>query len=142
MFIGNFESTDDGQAAAASLIDQGADVIFPVAGEAGFGAAQAALEHAGVYVIGVDTDWVVAAPEYSDVILTSVVKQLDVSVFQAAEAVQAGTFAGGVYVGSLANGGVGLAPYYDNQTLLPTDIQEELLALAEAISAGEVPTRP
>jgi basic membrane protein A len=141
-FIGNFDSTDDGYAAATAMMDQGADVILPVAGPASFGAAQAALDHDGVYVIGVDTDWTVRAPEYREVILTSVLKQLDMTVQQAVEAVQAGTFAGGVHVGTLENGGVGLAPFDEDGNLLPEGIHAELLALQGEIGAGRVQTKP
>ncbi len=62
------------------------------------------------YIIGVDTDWTVSASEYSDVTLTSVLKMMDVAVFDAIKAAQDGTFKGGIYVGTLANGGVGIAP--------------------------------
>jgi len=57
----------------------------------------------------VDTDWTISASEYADVILTSVLKNMNVAVFDAAKAVVEGTFAGGVYSGTLENDGVGLA---------------------------------
>jgi basic membrane protein A len=141
-FIGNFQSIEDASLAAALMIDGGADVIFPVAGPAGFGAAEAALKAGNVYVVGVDTDWVVTAPEYSAIVLTSVLKQLDVSVFQAAEAVQLGTFEGGVHVGTLANGEVGLATLTDSQNRLPDFVQNELIGLEADIAYGLVATKP
>ena len=56
-----------------------------------------------------DSDWTVSASEYTDVILTSVLKRVDNAVFDAAKAVADGSFAGGVYLGTLENEGVGLA---------------------------------
>jgi basic membrane protein A len=64
------------------------------------------------------------------------------TVQQAVEAVQAGTFAGGVHVGTLENGGVGLAPFDEDGNLLPEGIHAELLALQGEIGAGRVQTKP
>ena len=56
-----------------------------------------------------DTDGTISASEYKDIILTSVLKRVDNAVFDAAQAVADGSFAGGVYLGTLENEGVGLA---------------------------------
>ena len=55
-YVGNFESTDDGRRAGESLMDEGADIIMPVAGPVGLGTAEAVKERGGM-LIGVDTDW-------------------------------------------------------------------------------------
>ena len=55
-FTGDFEDINKGKALAEGFIDQGADVILPVAGQVGEGAASAALERGGVSVIWVDSD--------------------------------------------------------------------------------------
>ena len=60
-FVGNFESTDDGRRAGESLMDEGADIIMPVAGPVGLGTA-AVVQERGGKLIGVDTDWTVSAP--------------------------------------------------------------------------------
>lgn len=108
-FIGNFDSLDDGRALTESLVQEGADIVMPVAGPAGLGGAAYCAESGSCMVVGVDTDWTVSASEYSDVILTSVLKNMNVAVFEAIKSLQDGTFAGGLYVGTLANNGVGLA---------------------------------
>jgi len=109
LFTGNFESTDDGRSFAESLVQEGADIVMPVAGPVGLGSAAYCLETGSCKIVGVDTDWTVSASEYTDVILTSVLKNMDVAVFDAAKAVSEGTFAGGIYVGTLENDGVGIA---------------------------------
>jgi basic membrane protein A and related proteins len=108
-FTGNFESLDDGRSFAEAFVQEGADIIMPVAGPVGLGSAAYCKETASCMIVGVDTDWTVSASEYSDVILTSVLKNMNVAVFEAVKAAQAGTFKGGIYTGTLVNGGVGIA---------------------------------
>jgi basic membrane protein A and related proteins len=109
-FTGNFESLDDGRSFAEAFVQEGADIIMPVAGPVGLGSAAYCKETGSCKIVGVDTDWTVSASEYSDVILTSVLKNMNVAVFNAIKAAQEGTFAGGIYVGTLADDGVGIAP--------------------------------
>ena len=109
LFTGNFESTDDGRALGESLMDEGADVIMPVAGPVGLGTAAAIQDRGSAWIIGVDTDWTVSAPEFADIVLTSVLKRMDNSIFATSESVVNGTFAGGLFIGTLENGGVGIS---------------------------------
>jgi len=69
LFTNDFADPQQGQILAKQLINQGADILFPVAGPAGYGAAAEASTHTRVYVIGVDTDWAVERPDYARVIL-------------------------------------------------------------------------
>ena len=108
-FTGNFESLDDGRSFAESFVQEGADIIMPVAGPVGLGSAAYCQETGSCKIIGVDVDWTVSASEYTDIILTSVLKNVNVAVYDVTKAAVEDTFAGGVYVGTLANGGVGLA---------------------------------
>ncbi len=108
VFAGNFDSTDDGRRLAETFMNEGADIIMPVAGPVGLGTAQAVKERGNAWVIGVDTDWTVSAAEYKNVMLTSVMKKMDVAVFDTIKAAQAAGFAGFKgenYVGTLKNGG-------------------------------------
>jgi len=138
LFAGNFESLDDGRRLAQNLMDEGADVIFPVAGPVGLGSAAAILEAEGVVMIGVDTDMYVSAAEYGSIMLTSVLKRMDLSVPEAARAVADGTFAGGTYVGNLANGGVGLADFHDFADEVPQSLKDELAQIQQDIIDGTI----
>ncbi|MBI2758614.1 MAG: BMP family ABC transporter substrate-binding protein [Chloroflexi bacterium] len=109
LFTGNFDSTDDGRKFAESLMQEGADIIMPVAGPVGLGSAAVCKETGKCKIVGVDTDWTVSAAEYKDVILTSVMKNINVAVYNAIKSAKDGSFKGGVYLSTLANGGVGLA---------------------------------
>ena len=109
VFTGDFENADNGRNVTQSFVDEGADVVLPVAGPVGVGSlALAQEEGVDLWVIGVDADWFETLPEYSDVILTSVLKGLDVAVFTAISGVSDGTFTGGTRVYTIAEDGVGL----------------------------------
>ena len=68
------------------MYDEGADIIFESAGEAGKGLFRAAKEK-GKYAIGADIDWAERFPEYADVILSSMIKNLDDAVYTTAKEV-------------------------------------------------------
>ncbi|MGH2591993.1 MAG: BMP family ABC transporter substrate-binding protein, partial [Anaerolineae bacterium] len=61
LFTGDFSDQDKGRQTAESLMDEGADIILPVAGPVGLGAAAAVQDRGNAYLIGVDTDWTVSA---------------------------------------------------------------------------------
>ncbi len=56
-FVNNFESLDDGRSIAQSFVEEGADIIMPVAGPVGLGSAAYCKENGNCMIIGVDTDW-------------------------------------------------------------------------------------
>lgn len=133
-FIGNFDSADDGRSITESLVQEGADIVLPVAGPAGLGGGAYCLETSSCKIIGVDTDWTVSASEYSAVILTSVLKNMNVAVFDVTKSVVEGTFVGGVYSGTLANNGVGLAPVAGASD----ELNAELDAIKQGLSDGSI----
>jgi basic membrane protein A and related proteins len=141
-FTGNFESLDDGRAQAEALMGEGADIIMPVAGPVGLGTAAAAMEAGNVYIIGVDTDWTVSSPEYRSITFTSVMKNMDVAVYESIEEVVNGTFTGGLFVGTLENDGVGLAPFHDLAGMVSAELQAELDAIEQEIIAGNIQVMP
>jgi basic membrane protein A len=137
-FAGNFENLDDGKALASSFADEGADIIFPVAGPVGLGSSAYAAENDGIRIIGVDNDLTVSNPNESAVYLTSVLKKIDEAVFAAAEQVVVNGQGGGAYVGTLENDGVGLAPYHEQADDVPQELKDEIEALKAEIIAGNV----
>jgi len=124
LFTGNFNSTDDGKKFATNLMQEGADIIMPVAGPVGLGSAAVCQQTKKCMIVGVDTDWTVSAPEYKDVILTSVMKNINVAVFATIKSVQDSSFKGGVYVSTLENGGVGLAPVAGASDALKAELDQ------------------
>jgi basic membrane protein A and related proteins len=128
-FTGDFDNQTNGRNVAQAFIDEGADVILPVAGPVGLGSAAVAQEVGDVWIIGVDADWFVTAPEYEDVILTSVLKGLDVAVYTAIESVVNGTFESGPKLYTIQEDGVGLGD-------IATGVDSALQAEVDNILAG------
>lgn len=137
-FTGDFQNQANGQQLTNTFIQQGADIVMPVAGPVGLGAAAAAQEAGDVKIIGVDSDWYESAPQYKDLVLTSVVKEIDNAVLDTAKLAANDEFTADPYVGTLENEGVSIAPFHDFESEVPAELQDELDALREAIISGEV----
>ena len=118
--------------------DEGADIILPVAGPVGLGSAAFAQELGTIRIIGVDADWTQTAPEYDDIILTSVLKKVDVAVNDAARNVANGTTTP-FLVSTLESGGVDIAPLTNALKDNP-DLAAELEAIKALIISGEIDT--
>jgi basic membrane protein A len=141
VFIGSFESQDLGNSATADMLQNGADIILPVAGPAGLGAATAIQDFGSGLMIWVDTDGYFST-DFGPLTLTSVEKKMDNATFDLIRSVKDGTFSGGLYVGTLANDGVGISPFHDFDAAVPADVKTELEELRAAIIAGQLSTRP
>ena len=145
-FTGDFTNQTKGQTLTQTFISEGADIIFPVAGNVGLGAAkavQSADSAAGsnkVNMMWVDVDGCVSAATYCPYFITSVEKGVVASVKTVALSAADGTFKGGTYIGTLANGGAVLAPFHDFASKVPASLQRELTQLATGISSGSIPT--
>ena len=127
-----------GKEQAQQFISQGADIIMPVAGPVGLGAAAAAKADGNTFIIGVDSDWYEANPDYSSIVLTSVMKEIGASVEQAIKDSVDGKFTSDPYVGTLANGGVSLAPFHDFDAKVSDELRSELDKLADDIKSGNL----
>jgi len=137
-FTNSFDDQQLGRETAVSMMDEGADIIMPVAGPVGLGAAAAIQERGNAYVIGVDSDWYLTSPEYGDITLTSVMKKMDATTFQVIEDVVNGEFEGGTVVGTLANEGVAIAPFHDLSDLISDELQARIDELRQAIIDGDI----
>jgi basic membrane protein A and related proteins len=140
LFTENFESLDDGRTFAQNLVDEGADIVMPVAGPVGLGSAALASELGTdkLMIIGVDSDQYESDTANAGVYLTSVLKNMDVTTFNAIQSVVDGTFEGGVTVGTLDNGGVGLAPFHDMESVVPAELAAQLDTIKAGIIDGSV----
>jgi basic membrane protein A len=140
VYVGDFDAPEEGMRQGFLLIDQGVDVIFNVGGRTGHGALAAAKER-GKWGIGVDVDQYYTLSNERDILLTSCVKRLDKAIYSVVEAMTREEFrGGGVYVGTLANGGVGMAPFHNYEELIPNNIKQELEGIQERIIHGTIDT--
>ena len=146
LFSSSFDDQAKGRELGISLMDEGADIIMPVAGPVGWGTVAAVQERGNAWVIGVDSDWALD-PTASDaakaVILTSVLKNMDVTTFESIKQVVDGNFQGGsTVVGSMSNNGVGIAPFYGADSQIPAELKAELETVKAGIIDGSIKTRP
>ena len=138
-FTGDFSSIDNGKTLALGFIDESADVCMGVGGAIGQG-CMAAIQERGIkgVGIGVDVDWFVSVPQYDSLILTSVEKKIDVSVTAAIEHAFKNQPAQAVYVSTLANDGVDIAPFHNFDSEISDATKAEIAALKADIISGAV----
>jgi basic membrane protein A len=125
---------------ANSLIDLGADVLLDVGNAEPVGALTMAHER-GKRGIGSDLDRYRPQSEGRSSVLTSAVKHTDTAIFSFLEQmVQQSATDGSAAVGTLENGGVGLASYHDAESQIPDWLKQEVAAIEEAIREGSLDT--
>jgi|tagenome__1003787_1003787.scaffolds.fasta_scaffold20897774_2 basic membrane protein A len=124
-----------GEQLAKSFLDQGADIVHPVAGATGNGTIKAMME-AGKWAIGVDTDQAISLSEYADAILTSSQKVIDVAVLDTFKANAAGDTGGHSYVGTLKNNGVTISPFHKLDGQVSADLKAGIEQLRADIASG------
>ena len=139
VYIPDFNDPATGKQAGQTQINSGADVIFGVGGNTGNGGLLAAHEQ-GLMAIGVDVDQYFTYPEVQASLLTSAAKNMDVAAGQAVEAFANGELQAGIVTGTVANGGIGLAPYHDWEDKIPDECKAAVDAAAEGLADGSIAT--
>lgn len=141
-YIGSWDDTARGKEVAMAMFNQGVDIIFPAAEQAGLGCVEAAKE-LGKYIIGVDSDqsmlFAGSDEDSANLILTSVLKNVDKSIVRAGEMYAAGTLPLGTFESlGIAEDGSGIAynEYYEIN--VPQDIRDKVEAAREEVVAGTV----
>ena len=125
---------DKGAELTKAQIDKGADVVYHAAGFTGTGVLKAAAD-AGVLGIGVDTNQNHLHPGS---VLTSMLKRLDLTIFEQAEKTAAGTFESGVYFLGLAQDMVGYSMDENNADLVSSDMIAKVEAAKADIVSGKI----
>jgi len=126
-----------GEQLAKTFIDQGADIVHPVAGGTGNGTIKAMLA-AGKWAIGVDSDQALSLPDYAKAILTSSEKVIDVAVVETIKKNSSGDLGGENFVGTLANGGVRIAPFHELDSQVSAELKGEVDQLSKDIASGTI----
>lgn len=129
-----FKDPTKGKELGLAEYHAGADVIFHASGSTGLGVFEAAKE-LGKLAIGVDSDQYDSMPGS---ILTSMVKRVDISVFETIRAVQTNQFVGGVQHLGLAENGVKWVYDERNKALIPDAVKARVDELAAEIIAGRI----
>jgi basic membrane protein A len=136
----DFNDPAKGEAAANAMIQEGADVIFQVAGLTGAGSLRAACA-ANVLGIGVDVDQYQSLPDAQDCIITSAEKKLQTAISQAIERYASegpqGGEEGGNFFNDATNEGIGLSEF-TNLDPLPEGLQEAVDTALEGLKDGSI----
>lgn len=133
-YVGDFTDSNKGFDQATAMYEQGADVVFQVAGGAGIGVLKAA-EQSNKYAIGVDSN---QNALHQGHILASMLKNIGVSLQSAVEDYKAGNLAFGKTTEyGLSNNGVSLT-FDDNGDIVPQEIQDQIKDYAQKVIDGEV----
>jgi basic membrane protein A len=131
-----FKDPARAKALAIAEIAAGADVLYHASGASGHGVFEAAHD-ARRWAIGVDSDQYADMP---DVVITSMVKRADVSVFETIRDVMDGRFEGGMRVFGVRDGAIDYVHEGPHAALLPPDVVERVEGLRADIAAGRVRT--
>jgi basic membrane protein A len=129
-----FKDPAKGKALAISEIAAGADVLYHASGATGNGVFEAAHD-ARAMAIGVDAD---QYDEMPDTVVTSMVKRMDVTVFEVIRDVAAGKFEGGMHVYGVKEGAIDWVHEGPHATRLPEDVKARVEELRGEIVAGRV----
>ncbi|MBI4955185.1 MAG: BMP family ABC transporter substrate-binding protein [Myxococcales bacterium] len=129
-----FRDPAKGKAVAVSQISAGADVLYHASGTTGHGVFEAAHDM-GVRAIGVDSD---QYDEKPGTVLTSMIKRVDVAVFDTIAALETGVFESGLRSFGIAEDGVGYVSEGPHAAGVPDGVKTEVAELRRRIAAGEI----
>jgi len=135
-YAGSFDDVPAGKELANLLFNDGADIIYTAAGKVGLGAIDAARTRPkGYYIIGVDNNQDALAPGK---ILTSMVKHVDIAVYDVAKGALTHKPLHGHVVLGLKDGGISLTDFkYTRDVVSDTDLAK-LQVLRKAIISGRI----
>ena len=134
-YVGSFDDVAAGKELSDILFNSGVDIIYAAAGKAGIGAIDSVNSRDGAYVIGVDSDQDGLAPGK---VLTSMVKKVDVAVFDVARALKEGKPLTGHLELGLKDGAIGLTDFrYTKKAIGPARLAR-LQAIEAAVIAGKI----
>lgn len=139
VFSGTFDAGTQPLTDAQNLIGQDVDVLLPVGGPI-YQSTAAAIRDSGreIALIGVDADLFETDPTVGELLLTSILKGIDVGVEEAVLASGNDKFDPTPFIGNLENDGVGLADFHDYADKVQPELQDELDALRDSIISGDV----
>ena len=137
-YVGAWNDPAKGQEIARSMYDKGADIIYHAAGGSGTGVFKAA-QGMGKFALGVDADQSKTLPDYSDVILASMVKRVDEAVYRSIDNVRNGEFEGGS-VNNLGLESDGVAAVYGDElgSEIPDEVKTALEDSRQKVIDGDI----
>jgi len=139
VYIPSFMDLAKGKEAGQSMIAQGCDVVFGVGGNTGNGGLLAAKEN-GLMAIGLDVDQYLTYPKVKSALLTSAMKNVDVSVYNYLKLVAENRAKPGIMMANIQNEGIGLAPYHDWESKIPAEVKAKVDEASRGLRTGALKT--
>jgi basic membrane protein A len=139
-YVEDFNAPDKGEASARTMIGQGVDVIFQVAGLTGSGALRAAC-NAKIYGIGVDVDQYNSLPATKDCTITSAEKKLQTAVRDAIQRFKDKGKQTGNFTSDATNEGIALSPIR-NLSPVPAGLEDRLKTALADLKSGKIKAIP
>ena len=133
-YAGDFLDPGTGKELAISQFERNADIIFHAAGGTGMGVIEAA-EEMGKYAIGVDSNQDHLAP---GTVLTSMIKRVDVAVYEIIAEKVEGRFTPGLMTLGVADDGVGVTDFEYTKDIIPQEVIDLIEEIKDKIAAGEI----
>jgi basic membrane protein A len=134
-YVNSFDDVAAGKELANVLFQSGADIVYAAAGKAGLGAIDAAKARPDAYIIGVDSDQDGLAPGK---ILTSMVKHVDIAVYDIAQDIKGGKLPSGHLVLGLKDHAIGLTDFQYTKALIGVERVRRINSLEQAIISGRI----
>lgn len=131
----SFGDPAKGKELTLAMYEQGADIVYQVAGGTGEGVFEAAVD-SNHYAVGVDADQDYIKPGF---ILTSMLKRTDNAIYDVISRLANGTLEGGITIEyGLIEDGVGISPMEYTKDDVPQEFLDTIADLAEKIKSGEI----
>lgn len=134
-YVGSFENPATAKEFALQLHNEGADVIYQVAGGSGMGVLEAAKETEGLYAIGVDSNQDGIVPGK---VLSSMIKRGDVVAYDFVKMLVEDNFQSGIVKYGIGNGGVSLTDFAQSRDVVTDEMIAQLEEIQEKITSGEI----
>ena len=135
----DFNDPDWGKQQGQTFISQGADVLFGAGGQTGNGALLAAKQ-AGKYCVGVDGDQYISYADVDSCLISSAEKHLDLAVKEQITNAVKGNWKSGIANYDISNNGIGLAPYHDYDSKIPSDVKSKITDIESKLKSGQIST--
>ena len=140
VYVEDFNAPDKGEAAAKTMVSNGVDVLFQVAGLTGAGVLRAAC-NAKVYGIGVDVDQYLSLPATKDCTISSAEKRLQNAVRDAIKRFKDKGIQKGNFTNDATNDGIGYSPIR-NLSPVPAGLEDKLKAALADMKSGKLKAIP
>ena len=139
-YVEDFNAPDKGEASAKTMIGQGADVVFQVAGLTGAGVLRAAC-NAKIWGIGVDVDQYLSLPDAKACIVTSAEKRLQNATRDAIKRFKDKGKQTGNFVNDATNDGIGVSPIR-NLSPVPAGLEDKIKQATADMKSGKLKPVP